>query len=121
MLKNRGESKIGCLIYLLIFAYFVYLSFQLVPVYYKREELRSQLDLVARAYYQLKHRPEAMYNMILKKARELDIPLTRKDIQIKRRRGEVEISAEYEVEVDFLFTKKVFVMRPSASMPIYDF
>ena len=121
MWNKRGQSKIGCLIYLVVFAYFVYLSFQLVPVYYNREELRDQLDIAARSYYQLKDRPEVMYNMILKKARELNIPLRREDIRVRLRRGEVEISAEYDVDVDFLFTKKTFVMRPSATMPIYDF
>ncbi len=121
MLNKRGESKIGCLIYLLVFAYFVYLSFQLVPAYYKREELRDQLDIAARSYYQLKDKPEVMYNMILKKAQELEIPLRREDIQVRLRRGEVEISAEYDVEIDFLFTKKIFLMKPSATMPIYDF
>ncbi|BBB32112.1 hypothetical protein TTHT_0526 [Thermotomaculum hydrothermale] len=121
MLNKRGESKIGCLIYLVIFAYIGYLLIQVAPVFYNKEELRDQLDIAARSYYQLKDRPEVLYNMILKKARELQIPLRRQDIRIKIRRGEVEISAEYEVEIDFLFTKKIFVMRPSASMPIYDF
>ncbi len=121
MLKNKGQSKIGCLIYLLLFAYFIYLSIQLVPAFYKNEELRDTLDIAARSYYQLKDRPEVMYNMILKKAREQYIPLKRNDIRVQLRRGEVEISATYDIEIDFLFMKKKFKMHPTATMPIYDF
>ncbi len=121
MWNKRGESKIGCIIYLLIFAYVIYLSIQVVPILYKNEELRQQIDVAAKSYYQLKNRPHLIYKMILDKARDLGIPLSKNDIRIQLRRGEVEISAEYDVEVDFLFMKKPFTMHPSASMPIYDF
>ncbi len=121
MMKKKGQSKLGCLIYLLIFAYIVYLAIQVVPILYNNEELRDQLDLAARSYYQLKDRPDMLYRMILKKARELNIPLSRDDVYIQLRRGEVEIGADYDVDIDFLFMKKKFTMHPSATMPIYDF
>ncbi len=121
MWNKKGESKLGCLIYLLFFAYAGYILFQVTPMMYKKAEMENQLEVVAKAYYQLKDRPELMYKMILDKARELDLPITRQDIEIKRKRGEVEVAVYFDMEVDFIFTKKVFELRPSASMPVYDF
>jgi len=114
-------SKVGCLFNLAVFVYIGYVLFQVVPALYNKVELQNEMDRIARSYHIYRKEPEKMKVLLLKKADDLDIPITESDIMIQRRGKSINIFASYDVEFDLLFTKKKWEFTPKASAPIIDF
>ncbi len=114
-------SKTGCILNLVIFVYVVYILFQVVPVLYNKVELQSEMDRVARSYHMYRHDPNKMKVIIFNKAKELEIPISSRDITIQRRAKSVNIIVNYDIEFDLLFTKKKWRFTPKATAPVIDF
>jgi len=121
MNKQRGESRLGCILYILIVLYILIMVVQVVPVLYNNLQLKDEMGQMASSYYQFHGHPEKIYKILAEKAHGLDIPLSKKDFKIVRRAKSIEISAHYEVEVNFLFMKKKLKMNPEVSKPAYSF
>ncbi len=118
--RERGESKIGCILYLLVAAYCAWLAIVLVPVYYNDLQLKNEMGQVASSYTQFRRNNNRIKEVILKKAIDLGLPLEKKDIRVRPIKNAVEISASYQVEVNFLFVKKKLNMHPEVSKPFYN-
>ena len=89
----------GCVFGLIVLAIAAFVAWKLVPVKVKSTELRQEIIDQARS---AGNRPEGKirYN-ILKKAEELDLPLTDKELKIRLSSERVKIEASYTVPVDF--------------------
>jgi hypothetical protein len=78
----------------------VYVIWQLLPPYYNSYQFQDFVESEARLNsYNTKSEDEIREGLI-KKARELDIPLGDKELKVIRTAGEVAISAEYTIHVD---------------------
>jgi hypothetical protein len=121
MKMQKGESRVGCILYILIVLYIAIMAIQIVPVLYNNLQLKDEMGQMASSYYQFHGHPEKIYKILTDKARALDLPIGKKDFKILRRSKSIEISAHYEVEVNFLFMKKKIKLNPEVSKPAYNF
>lgn len=118
--SERGESKLGCILYLLIAAYVGWLVIVMVPVYYNDLQLKNEMGQVASSYTQFNRNHNRIKEVILKKAIDLELPVDKTNIRIRPIKNAVEISVRYQVRVNFLFMKKDLQMNPTVAKPYYN-
>ncbi len=125
MNRQRGESRLGCILYIVIIIYIVILGIQIVPVMYNNLQLKQGMggmEEIAASYNQFRGRKAQMKKILVNKARDLGLPIDNPNVfKITKRGKSVEISAHYEVEINFLFMKKKISMNPEVSKVVYNF
>lgn len=78
----------------------VYVAFQLIPPYFNNYQFQDAIESEARlASYSIKSEQE-IRDIVAKKAKEFDVPLTAEQINVQRTGSGVDIWAKYTVHVD---------------------
>jgi len=98
-MRQRGEGRVGCLFWAVVLAIVALIGIKMVPVKYASSQFFDFMD--EQAKFAQKMRPDAMKKSLLRKARELDIPLKPKDLTVSKRGDRIHIKAYYVVPVDF--------------------
>jgi hypothetical protein len=101
MLRNRrerGESQFGCLVGIIILLVAGVLAYKLIPVKIKAADLRDTIVDEAKSAGQ--HDEKVIMKTILRKAAELEFPVTEDDVKIKRSSTYITIDVKYTVPVD---------------------
>ncbi len=97
--NQAGEGRTGTFIALLVLGAGIYLGVKFVPVMINAYAFRDYLDEQAR-FAQLPHHDDEMVkNNILRKARELELPVAGKDILVDRSSNRIDIRAHYTVPI----------------------
>ncbi len=111
MLKNRyiitdsnGNSKIIGIFFILVVVSAIYLSYTLLPHYLNYLSFKDLAGAKISAARIMKD--ENILNDLYNKAKELNLPLEKEDIIVKREEGRLHITAEWEVEVEFIGSYK---------------
>lgn len=98
-LRQRGEGRVGCLFWAVIFAVIALIAVKAVPVKYRSSQLFDYMDEQAKFAQQTT--PDRMKKAILRRARELQIPLDPKKLSVSKAGGRIRIQAEYMVPLEF--------------------
>ena len=99
---ERGGSKLNFLITLVVLGSIGYAGFKVVPAYvndYQFQDFIQTESRYALAGYPKKS-PDDIRNDVIKKAKELDLPLKSEDIRIAVTNTSVDVSADYSVLFD---------------------
>ena len=108
----------GLIIALAIFLIAGFLAIKVVPVRVNAYEFKETLREEAK--YTSVHRNEReALERILEKAEALKIPVDAKNINIRRTKAEVIISAKYEQPIDLKVTTYVYKFDEKMSAPIF--
>lgn len=102
MLRNRrqsGEGQMGCIFGLIILVAVLFVAYKMIPVKVKAAELRE--TVVDEAKSAGTHHDDKIRAIILAKANENDLPVTDKDITIKRGNQQISVTVEYTVPIAF--------------------
>ncbi len=124
MKKQKGESRLGCILYILAVIYVIIVGFQVIPVMYNNLQLKQGMggmEEMAASYNQFRGHLAEMKKHLAEKGNELGLPVGPNSFKIIKRGKNVEISAHYEVEINFLFMKKKISMNPEVSKIVYNF
>lgn len=97
--SQSGEGNVGCLIWAAIFAIVIFVGWKAVPVKLNSAELYDFIDDQAR--YTKKGKEEKVKDIILSKARDLELPLDADHLMVKRVKDNVTIEYSYTVELEF--------------------
>jgi len=107
MLKNRyiitdsnGNSKIIGIFFILVVVSAIYLSYTLLPHYLNYLSFKDLAGAKISAARIMKD--ENILNDLYNKAKELNLPLEKEDIIVKREEGRLHITAEWEIAVEFI-------------------
>lgn len=100
---QRGESKLGCIVALIVFAAAVWVAIQTFPVVINAGELQSEIEAQAERAGLPRHTNTHIRDRIVNKAEELHLPVTPDMVKIERRRRDITIHLEYTVELDYGF------------------
>jgi hypothetical protein len=102
-------GKIKKLVSLLIFLVSIYMAWTLVPIYLASYQFQDGLVTIAKFAPTgiVPKTDEQITDEVLKKAKELDVPLTAQGIKISHEATEVQITTDYTVIVDLLGGKKM--------------
>jgi hypothetical protein len=97
---ERGDSKLGCIVWLALLAIAVLISWKMIPVKVNSAELADYMVEVAQ-FQSARKPPEELKAMILARASELNIPLDKQNVTVVRTGDRIRMSVEYTVPVDF--------------------
>jgi len=115
---QRGEGRIGFLIALIVIGAAIFVGMKVIPVRITAYEFRDALREEAR-YAAVRDDDAKVVARILQKAEDLEIPLHKKNLQVKRTTGEMIIRAEYEQPIDLKVTTYVYKFRAEERAPLF--
>ncbi|MBI5180036.1 MAG: hypothetical protein HZA05_01375 [Nitrospirae bacterium] len=98
--NSYGNSKIIGIFFILAVVSAIYLSYTLLPHYLNYLSFKDLAGAKISAAQIMKD--ENILNDLYNKAKELNLPLEKEDIIVKREDGRLHITAEWEVEVEFI-------------------
>ena len=104
MSDERGAGRIGVLIWTVIMAVGLFVGFRAIPVRMAVLQLHDFADERTQfAAASTRFSQEQLVKDVLEKARELQIPLDKKQIKLEVRPAELRMRIQHRVEVDLKF------------------
>lgn len=98
-----------------VFVSIFYMAFLLIPIYYNNYTFQDEVDNQARAAsYSATTSPEQVQEVLAKKAKELDIPITAESIKVLKNGADIEISTQYTVNVHTPLKDFDITFKPSS-------
>jgi hypothetical protein len=98
--RERGGSKLGTLLTLLVLAAMVFAAIKMIPAYFANYQFQDSMETEARFAISNRKTEDDIREDIWKKMQELGIPGKRDDIKVISNEGAVQISLDYRVPVD---------------------
>ena len=98
---QRGEGKLGCVLWLAIFVAVGTFGWKTIPV--KTSSSRLKDFMVEQSKFAQRASHQEISTRILNKANELELPVSRKNIKVHKTAARVEMRCKYTVPVEFPF------------------
>lgn len=117
--REKGEGNIGCILWAVLLAIGILIAWKVVPVKIKNAELYD--FMIEQARFAEKSSPEELTKRILYKAKELELPITEKQIKIEKTRERIKMECRYTVTLDFPFFPYDWEIDHQIDRPIYIF
>lgn len=97
--NERGEGRAGCLFWSLLLLILIMIAWKAVPVQLSVMELKDKMEEAA----QLRSRDTArqIEKFILDRCIELELPVTAKNIDVKKGAGRIQMKVDFTVPLDF--------------------
>ena len=99
---GRGDSKLGCIVWLLVLGLAAYIALQAIPAQMKASELKTFMNS------QAEHNAEDPINKIrsnvLARIEQLGLPVDKKALRVKRSGGRISMSYSYSVPINLVVT-----------------
>jgi len=115
---QRGEGRLGLLIALALVGAAAFALARYLPVRITAYEFRDFIEQECRTAA-VRPNDTKIVERIMNKAEELDIPLDKKNLQVKRTQSEMSISARYEQPIDFKVRQYVYVFDHRYKAPLF--
>jgi hypothetical protein len=96
---QRGEGRFGCLVGLVILLAVGLVAFRLIPIKVKSADLRD--TIIDESKSAGRHGDKAIRANIVRKAEQIELPVTPEDIKIRRANNYIRIEVTYTVPVEF--------------------
>ena len=102
MVRNeRGEGRLGVVIWLLIMAAGIFVAVRTIPTRMAVLELHDYADAqVQHAGTMAKVKTDEIFSSILKKAKELEIPLDKEDLDLDIRQNDLHMTMKHRVVIN---------------------
>ena len=115
----RGSANVGCIVWLVILGFVGYVLWKVVPVKIASSEFYDVMQEQA-AFGSIKD-PKFIEFEILRKAQELQVPVTKENLKITRGREAITVEAHYEITIDFFngAYKYVWKFDPVVVRPLF--
>jgi hypothetical protein len=117
-LGERGEGKVGVLIALVVVAIAIFLGVKIIPVRIAAYEFQDFIEQECR-YAAVRKDTETVRKRIIRKARELEIPLNKKHLKLERTHNEMIITAAYEKPIDLAVTTYTYKFKVKEKAPLF--
>ena len=116
---ERGEGRLGTLFGILVLAMFIYLGVKVVPLLVSVYEFRDSIEEQARFAALPRHDDEEVKRSILRKARELELPVGAKDVSVNRTSTRIDIKVKYTVPIETPVYTYKWQLDESLSAPLF--
>ena len=116
---NRGAANIGCIVWLVILVFVGYVLWKVVPVKIATSEFFDVMQEQA-SFGSIKDVKFIQFE-ILRRAEQLQIPVTKDNLKITKSREVITVEAHYEITIDFFngAYKYVWKFDPVVSRPLF--
>jgi hypothetical protein len=117
-IAERGESNLGCILWLVLLSIAVLISWKMIPVKVNSAELSDYMVEVAQ-FQSARNPPEELKQMILNRAAELRLPLTKDGVTVVRTGDRIRMTVDYTVPVEFPGYTYNWHFRQELDRPIF--
>lgn len=100
--RQKGEGKAGVIFWLLVFLAAGAVGKEWIPAKISDMQLKDHIEELAKLYPRKK--AEFYTDMIMRRAKDLDIPLERKKVIVDKTGQRVRVKLEYTQPLDLIFT-----------------
>ena len=114
---ERGEGRFGCLVGLVLLLLAGLIAYRMIPVKVKTADLRDTVEDESKSAG--RHNDKVIMANILHKAEQLELPVTKDDVRIKRANSYIKIDVKYTVPVEFPGYTYQWEFRHHAENPIF--
>jgi hypothetical protein len=112
---QRGEGKFKTILFLLFFAFMIFIGFRTIPAYVAEYQLADKMQESARFAVVTRQNEDQIRESIYKVVQDLEIPAKKEDIKITSTNSLVTIAIDYSVPVDLLFYQTEMHFSPSSA------
>lgn len=116
-LGSRGEGRLGCLLWAVVLGIGILIAVKAVPVKLTDVEFGDYIE--EQAQFSGRASGDDLRRRILKKAKELEIPLEPKMLKIEKNMRRVKITCSYTVTIDFVVKKYDWRFEHEIDRPIF--
>jgi hypothetical protein len=116
--NERGEGRIGLLLSRVVLAAACYSAYVLIPIKVKTYEFQDAMRDEAR-FGAVRKKDDIVHERLMKKARQLGIPLEKKNLMVGRDGGMYVITASYTIPIDLTLYKDNWTYNQKATAPIF--
>ncbi len=114
---QRGDVPVGCLVGGAVALIVILVAIKVAPIMIHVGELDKQIGVYADRANRREYNDKRIERAILTKAEQLDLPVTKKDISIKRTSNRIKITVVYDIPIEFpgytyVWHKEHFHERP---------
>lgn len=116
-MRERGEGQLGCIVGLLVFLAAIFVAYKMIPIKVRAAELRGTVVDEAKAAGM--RNDKVIKESILHKADTLELPLSEKDVKIRRSGNIIYVDVAYTVPVEFPGFTYQWNFKHSAENPVF--
>jgi hypothetical protein len=98
---QRGDVPVGCLVGGVMMVIVVLVAIKVTPIVMNVGELDREISALADRANRREYNDERIQTSILKKAESLDLPVTKKNLSIKRTSNRIRVIVTYDVVIEF--------------------
>lgn len=98
---QRGDVPVGCLVGMAVALLVVLISIKVVPIRIAVGELDKEIATLADRANRRDYNDKRILKDILAEAEQLDIPVSKKDVTIKRTSSRIKIDVVYDIPIEF--------------------
>ena len=102
-LNSRGESKLGCLVAVLLLVVTVYCAIRFVPPYYNSVQFIDETEAMTTRAAVYGWSENKIHESYLEVAAKYDQPVTKDNIKVIRTRNELMVEIDYILPIDLGF------------------
>lgn len=113
----KGEGKLGCIFWLLLFSALGLGLYRWVPAKIAVAELQDYMEDIA--MHDGRATPEELKKRFLVRASELKLPLEEKNLTIQKTQDRIVIDAQMTIVIDLVVTKKPWVAKIHIDKPFF--
>lgn len=118
LFNQRGDGRTGFIIALAVAGALIFTGLKILPVRISSYRFHDILREEAR-YAAVRDSTETVTRRILAKARDYDIPLEAKKLDVRKTGSEVIIKASYEQPIDLKLTTYVYKFQAEERAPLF--
>ena len=115
--RQSGEGKIGFIFSVVVIIACGLVIAEWLPQRYNVGKLEDYM--VGQAELATKLQAEQIKKGVLAKARQLDLPVDPKNLEVSMRAGKIAIRTEYDLELDFKFMKYTWHVEHDIDRPVF--
>lgn len=115
--SQRGDVPVGCLIGGVVLLIVVLVAIKVAPVIVNVGELDNKISVLADRANRREYNDKRILSEILRSAESLDLPVTKKNVKIKRTSNRIKVTVIYDLPIEFpgytfMWHKEHFQDRP---------
>jgi hypothetical protein len=104
--SEAGKGTVGCMLALLMVAVVIFIGIRIGPPFYSNKSFETDINTeVSRAGAHFVD-DETLANNVIDLARKNEIKLTRNQIKVERFAGQIHLTIQYTVPLDFIVMQK---------------
>lgn len=117
--RERGEGKIGCVLWTLALILAAMVAWKMVPVKIASAQMHDFME--DQAKFAANTPPDEIKRRILVQAKDLELPITEKQVVVQRVGDSIRMSCTYTVPVDLPFYTYNWSFNHQVNRPIFIF